>query len=200
MNLLEFVGTVIPAILLLLSLTGRILLETVEHPSERYDDKVQKLRQHRWGEVSGELGEIMVEVREIVEDDEEELGNDEPTEQAAYSVVLQKKYNKEMLGDLVTEIEEYDEPKLHYRQCRESQDELKDHLLTTVLLSAIGLTGIGGLSITSPDPISELIVFTLSWLVLGLATAFLWASYNEYNQWRESRASLDKMWEDFYFT
>ena len=193
----DLISISIPVFLAALSGGARVLTIYIDHPTEFYDDKVQDLRKNRWGEVSAELGSVVVDVIETKENSEDDLVEDQPTEEASYAVILQKQYNNELLSDLESELDEYHEPLDHYQTCRRSVDKINSRLLVGFALAAVAaLFSFTFIAI----PEYRLISIPLIWGFTGLSIGALVQALRYWQDYRESREKLDEMWEAYAFT
>lgn len=193
----DLITASIPVFLAALSGSARIITLYIDHPTESYDDKVQNLRKNRWGEVSAELGSVVVDVIETKENSDDEDVADQPTEEASYAVILQKQYNNELLSDLESELDEYHEPLDHYQTCRKSVDRINSRLLVSFVLAAVAAlfsAAIIGL------PEYWFITIPLVWGFSGLSISALVQAVRHWQDYRESRERLDEMWEAYAFT
>lgn len=187
---LELATTIIPSILTAVSAMASVVINYTDHPDDRYRSKVKDLRKNRWGEVAGALGEVIVEVITEADDSDDDEINDQPTDEAMYALVLQKKYNSELLEDVEMEVEEYEEPFRCYRTCRRSREKLSDR----VLLGLLG--GVASLVFAFlGTPLATIFVGLTS----GLALGALVSAANHFRIYRKARTNLDEMWEQYNF-
>lgn len=169
---------------------GALVSSYIEHPDEKYGEKVKKLQKDRWSEVSTELGELMSDVEDSIDEsngpDQEDL-----TKSAKYSLVIQKEYNKDQIGGVLEKLDEVDVPKTHFRTCREARDRAVSRFVQSLGASLIGLLLIAFSNGQDLDMWGTLLV--------GGGGALLVSGVNAARMWRDARQELDKMWEEYDF-
>jgi hypothetical protein len=186
-EIIQFVGVLITGA----SLLGGLLSKYVAHPDDQYTEKVKKLQQDRWSEVSTELGEFLYEVRETVENSEDNSEEDLPPD-AKFSLVIQREYNRQELGGLVEKIEQVDVPKTHFRTCRSARDDMFQRFVLA-LLSGGGAFGLAYFIGTNGA------FGSLGSVMIGGAIFSFVSGLNHARRWQQARKQLDEMWEDYEF-
>jgi len=181
-QLVEFAGFVLTGA----SFVGSLVTQYLEHPGDKYETKVKKLQKDRWSALSTELGELMVEIEGVVENGDGYSREDAPRE-AKYSLVIQKEYNKDQLGDVFQQIEDVNTPKDLFKRARETRDAALERFVAALALSIVGVGIV--LFVQESGEFGQFI------LVIG-GYAFL-SGLNQARVWRNTRQELDEMWEDY---
>lgn len=169
---------------------GALLSNYIQHPDEQYREKVKKLQKDRWSEVSTELGDIMSDVKEAV-DESDETEQEDLTKSAKYSLVVQKEYNKDQLDGVVKKLEDVDEPKDLFQTCRESRDKAVSRFVTGFGFSTVGLILMWFFNNSGAGAFGPLGV--------GIGIVAVLSALSAAKEWRDARQELDEMWEDFDF-
>lgn len=190
MDWFGFVTQILPLVLAFVSGGAGLLNRRAEHPEERYGEKVEELRKNRWGEVSAALGELIVDVEESAEEDDNEKAADEPTEDAMYAVIIQKKYNRGLLTDVEDELEEYEEPVRHYQNCRKSADRMSVLLISAFLLAVIScLVALAYIFVLGNIGQTTVILVSMFPSILSIGALFVSVAF--WWSWHTSRKKLD---------
>jgi len=180
----QFAGVILTAA----SFIGTALTQYVEHPGEKYEEKVKKLQKDRWSALSTELGELMVEVEEAVDNGGDSLQGAE--ERAGrFALIIQKEYDKSEFDDVFRQIEDVNTPKTLFKRAREARDNAWNRFLGALGCAILGL---GMVFFLPSQQDLALVVF----VVCGYAVL---AGVNSGRRWQKTRQELDEMWEDYEY-
>lgn len=171
-------------------IVGSILSKVLEHPADRYEEKVKKLQKDRWSEVSTELGELMATVEDSLEEPDDEEGDTPPLD-ARYSLHIQNELNTDELDDLRHRLEAVDKPRELFKTCRRSRDKAFAAFLGAVVIGVASLLAY----VSSPLPNG----LSLGAFLIGFGVSFLgYATKRAVDFW-QSRQRLDELWENYDF-
>ena len=177
-------------------------LQYSQHPSGRYSEKVEELQKDRWSEVSTELGELSVEIQDLIHDASENSNNSEPwedddiTPEAKHSLVIQTELNRDELDGLGDKLEDVDTPRERFTECRESRDVAIKRFFAGFLGALIALivafapTVVGGGVVAAS---------AFSGIFSGLSAAAFVSALNRGRHWLNARQELDQMWEEYNY-
>ncbi len=165
---------------------GGLVTQFIEHPSGNYETKVKKLQKDRWSALSTELGELMLEVEDTV-DNGDGYDQEDITREAKFSLVIQREYNKDEFSDVLEQIEDVNTPKKLFQSAREARDSTFERFVISLILSIIGF----GLVLFLPDTPAA------GQLTLLLAGYVFFVALMSARDWRDARQQLDEMWEDY---
>lgn len=175
------------AIIAILSAVGTLIHQYIDHPREKYEDKVRELQEERWRSVSTELGGLFVTVQEEFSptDVEEE---DAPLS-SKYGMFIKSQYNRGFLDDLENELASMDKPKNLFKKCRKCYDRTFWSFVLTFIISVPALV---------LSAIDNIITLVIGGFFIGVGVSlFSIGIFNAYHFWR-CRQSLDGMWEDHH--
>lgn len=180
----------LPIVFTILSASAMLIVRVMDHPKGEYRTEVREIQEDIWNDVCGELGPIVADVYEFVEEDSNDHVQENLSRGAKASVILRRVLSsRDDLNGLEEKLEELDEPKRKYKKCRQSRTR-------TAALFIISMFGFGLVSSmlffvdqTSTVALAETVILTVSSIaVIGA----VWMALRYYS----TRRYLDEMTED----
>lgn len=183
----------LPIVFTILSAGSSLVVHGMDHPKDTYRVAVTEIQDDIWNDVCGELGPIVADVYEFVEEDSNDHTQENLSRGAKASMVLRRVLeDRDDLNGLEEKLEELDEPKRTYKRCRQSRTR-------AILLLAGAMIGYGIVSSmlfvvnqTSTVTLVETAIFTVS---SGALIGAAWMALRYFNTLK----GLDKMTEDHDF-
>lgn len=171
------------------SIVGVLIQSYLDDPTDEYEEKVLELQEDRWRKVSTELADLFVQVEQDFSPtavDEEDL-----TLSAKYSMFIKSQYNRGVLDDFEDELEDMDEPKQIFQNCREAYHTVFSIFMVAVVASVSPL--VGSLIFEGALPL------LITGIMLGVAGGAFLSGVWEGKKYQNHRRKLDEMWEDYYY-
>lgn len=187
-GIVEQATTLSGILLAAFSVVGTLLVAYLEHPAKHYEDKVKELQQDRWRPVTSELGEVFVTVEK--EFTPTEVAEEDAPLSAKYGMFINSQYNRGMLEDLEENLEDMDEPKKVFQQCRNAYSATFPMFILGIIAGVFGFVPL--MQFSSP------LLILLSGGALGAGAIFsIRGGYKAYIYW-ETRQQLDEMWDEYH--
>lgn len=180
----------IPLTFTIFSAVASLVVRQMDHPKEEYLGEVKDIQKDRWNDVCGELGPIVADVVEFVEDKSNDHTQENLARGAKASMVLRKVLNdRDDLGDLESKLDAVDVPKREYRRCRRYRK--RSFLIFIAAFSGFGIASV--MFYFSPQTLItaliETVIFTLSGCLMMVAALAAKESL-------DAREVLDEMTEE----
>lgn len=186
----SFIIQVLGAIVGIISLITGSYARFLEHPEDRYGEKVKELQSKRWGDAAAILGELFVDIEESYNPNSEEAEERVPLAER-YGLHIKKQFERGELTALEESLEAVDKPRECYEKVRSTRDEIYTESMA-VVVACLGSVVIIFISNT-------LLAVVLSGSILTFGGMLFATVLLKIQQYKQSREHIDEMWEDYEF-
>lgn len=174
----------------LLSIAGILIAWYIDHPEERYEEKVEDLQDDRWSKVTSELGELCDTVQE--ESDYPDNHEEDITRAAAYGLYIHQDYSRGDLDELENQIEAVDRPRELFETCRKCYGRIFIAFALAIVFAFAMM-----ISMAFTEQFESLIF--VGGITLALSTVNMLFGLYKASVWWRATQRLDEMWEDYNF-